>query len=136
VLIHVAEPSAFFDPWDYHNERWEELKEFRDARGRRRSIPPFETLMAERNRLFARHRERISSRRIWGFMETTWSGWENSRFAAEHVCGHRRSAGGTGAATYSAHDFLVKYQTLYSFSVDVLAYQHTVLIFTRKSCAE
>jgi len=22
VLIHVAEPSAFFDPWDYHNERW------------------------------------------------------------------------------------------------------------------
>src|SRR6266704_4407382 len=25
VLIHVAEPSAFFDPWDYHNERWEEL---------------------------------------------------------------------------------------------------------------
>src|SRR4030088_2452686 len=28
VLIHVAEPAAFFDPWDYHNERWEELKEF------------------------------------------------------------------------------------------------------------
>ena len=22
VLIHVAEPSAFFDPWDYSNERW------------------------------------------------------------------------------------------------------------------
>src|SRR3984893_15587219 len=28
VLIHIAEPSAFFDPWDYHNERWEELREF------------------------------------------------------------------------------------------------------------
>src|SRR5215472_2044456 len=25
VLIHIAEPSAFFDSWDYHNERWEEL---------------------------------------------------------------------------------------------------------------
>jgi predicted TIM-barrel fold metal-dependent hydrolase len=28
VLIHVAEPSAFFDPWDYSNERWLELKQF------------------------------------------------------------------------------------------------------------
>src|SRR2546430_1151222 len=28
VLIHVAEPSAFFDPWDKNNERWLELKEF------------------------------------------------------------------------------------------------------------
>jgi hypothetical protein len=28
VLIHVAEPSAFFDPWDHSNERWLELKEF------------------------------------------------------------------------------------------------------------
>src|SRR6266852_5671135 len=28
VLIHVAEPSAFFDPWDYHNERWQEFKDF------------------------------------------------------------------------------------------------------------
>src|SRR5215469_16665748 len=28
VIIHIAEPSAFFDPWDYHNERWLELKQF------------------------------------------------------------------------------------------------------------
>ena len=28
VLIHVAEPSAFFDPWDKYNERWLELKQF------------------------------------------------------------------------------------------------------------
>src|SRR5437899_10429717 len=28
VLIHVAEPSACFDRWDYPNERWKELKEF------------------------------------------------------------------------------------------------------------
>ena len=26
VLIHIAEPSAFFDPWNYHNERWEESR--------------------------------------------------------------------------------------------------------------
>jgi hypothetical protein len=37
VLIHVAEPSAFFDPWDYHNERWRSSRNFPDARGRRPS---------------------------------------------------------------------------------------------------
>jgi predicted TIM-barrel fold metal-dependent hydrolase len=55
VLIHIAEPSAFFDPWDYHNERWLELKQF-PARARPPDkYPPFETLIAERNRLFAKH---------------------------------------------------------------------------------
>jgi uncharacterized protein len=28
VLIHIAEPSAFFDAWDYRNERWQELNQF------------------------------------------------------------------------------------------------------------
>src|SRR5260370_32707212 len=55
VLIHVAEPSAFFDPWDYHNERWEELKEFPGRAPPPEKYPPFETLMAERNRLFKKH---------------------------------------------------------------------------------
>ena len=32
VLIHVAEPQAFFDPIDYHNERWLELSLFPDRR--------------------------------------------------------------------------------------------------------
>src|SRR5256886_4292837 len=55
VLIHVAEPSAFFDPWDYHNERWQELKEFPGRARPPARYPPFETLMTERNHLFAKH---------------------------------------------------------------------------------
>src|SRR5881296_2713254 len=55
VLIHVAEPSAFFDPWDYHNERWEELREFPGRARQPSKYPPFETLIAERNRMFAKH---------------------------------------------------------------------------------
>src|SRR5256885_15752330 len=55
VLIHVAEPSAFFDPWDYYNERWEELKEF-PGRGRAPARdPPFAALMLESNPLVADH---------------------------------------------------------------------------------
>ena len=55
VLIHIAEPSAFFDPWDKSNERWLELKEFPQRARPPSRYPPFETLMAERNHLFAKH---------------------------------------------------------------------------------
>src|SRR5580693_3860921 len=55
VLIHIAEPSAFFDPLDYSNERWLELKQFPGRERPPSAYPPFETLMAERNHLFAKH---------------------------------------------------------------------------------
>jgi len=51
VLIHIAEPSPFFDPWDYKNERWEELNEFPQRARPPSKYPSFETLMAERNHL-------------------------------------------------------------------------------------
>jgi predicted TIM-barrel fold metal-dependent hydrolase len=111
VLIHIAEPSAFFDPWDKNNERWEELKEF-PQRGRPPSkYPPFETLMAERNHLFAKH--------------------PKTNFIAAHLAFHGNDLerlgklfdtlpnmyvdiaavlAELGRQPYSAHDFLVKYQ--------------------------
>jgi len=111
VLIHIAEPSAFFDPWDYHNERWIELKQF-PARSRPPDkYPPFETLIAERNHLFAKH--------------------PKTNFIAAHLAFHGNDLerlGKTldtlpnmyvdiaavlaelGRQPYSAHDFLVKYQ--------------------------
>src|SRR5215472_17108860 len=46
VLIHIAEPSPFFDPWDYHNERWLELKQFPQRARPPEKYPPFETLIA------------------------------------------------------------------------------------------
>src|SRR5438105_502182 len=55
VLIHIAAPSALFAPWDYHNERWLELKQFPGRARPPGRYPPFETLIAERNRLFAKH---------------------------------------------------------------------------------
>ena len=111
VLIHIAEPSAFFDPWDYKNERWEELKEFPQRARPPAKYPPFETLMAERNHLFAKH--------------------PNTKFIAAHLAFHGNDLGRLGKTLdslpnmyvdiaavlaelgrqpYSAHDFLVKYQ--------------------------
>jgi uncharacterized protein len=111
VLIHIAEPSAFFDPWDKNNERWEELKEFPQRARPPSKYPPFETLMAERNHLFARH--------------------PKVNFIAAHLAFHGNDLerlgklfdtlpnmyvdiaavlAELGRQPYSAHDFLVKYQ--------------------------
>jgi predicted TIM-barrel fold metal-dependent hydrolase len=55
VLIHTAEPQEFFEPIDYHNERWLELALFRDRRYPAGEFPRFEELLAERDRMFKRH---------------------------------------------------------------------------------
>jgi predicted TIM-barrel fold metal-dependent hydrolase len=55
VLIHTGEPAPFFDPVDEHNERWLELQVHPERRRPASDYPAFETLMAERDRLFARH---------------------------------------------------------------------------------
>jgi uncharacterized protein len=55
VLIHSGEPAPFFDPVDVHNERWLELQVHPERRRPPSEFPAFETLMAERDRLFTRH---------------------------------------------------------------------------------
>jgi len=57
VLIHTAEPSPFFEPVTETNERWLELQVHPERRRPAGEFPGFETLVAERNRLFARHAE-------------------------------------------------------------------------------
>jgi predicted TIM-barrel fold metal-dependent hydrolase len=64
VVIHIADPIAFFEPLDAHNERWEELlanpdwhfwptrpMAARDAPG----FPPFDELLGAFGRLVGRH---------------------------------------------------------------------------------
>lgn len=56
VFIHTGDPSEFFQPIDYNNERWLELALFPDRRYQDRSrYPTFEELMAERDRLLLKH---------------------------------------------------------------------------------
>jgi uncharacterized protein len=111
VLIHIAEPSPFFDPWDYQNERWEELREFPQRARPPSKYPAFETLIAERNRMFAKH--------------------PRTNFIAAHLAFHGNDLerlgklfdanpnvyvdiaavlAELGRQPYSAHDFLVRYQ--------------------------
>jgi predicted TIM-barrel fold metal-dependent hydrolase len=55
VLIHTAEPAPFFEPVTETNERWLELQIHPSRRRPAGEYPSFEALMAERDRLFARH---------------------------------------------------------------------------------
>jgi uncharacterized protein len=55
VLIHTAEPPAFYEPLDLENERWLELALFPDRRNHGPDRIHFETLMTERDNLFRRH---------------------------------------------------------------------------------
>jgi predicted TIM-barrel fold metal-dependent hydrolase len=56
VLIHTGEPAPFFEKVDVTNERWLELQVHPERRRPADAFPAFETLMAERDRLFTRHR--------------------------------------------------------------------------------
>jgi predicted TIM-barrel fold metal-dependent hydrolase len=53
VLIHIAEPPAFFEPLDYTNERWLELALYPDRR--HQTGVRFDELIAERNAMIKRH---------------------------------------------------------------------------------
>jgi predicted TIM-barrel fold metal-dependent hydrolase len=56
VFIHTGDPAEFFQPLDFENERWLEMALFENRRFNDRSrFPTFEELMAERDRLLARH---------------------------------------------------------------------------------
>jgi predicted TIM-barrel fold metal-dependent hydrolase len=119
VLIHTADPAAFFQPIDYTNERWLELSLFRERRYQDPSFPRFEELIAERDRLFAAH--------------------PKTHFIAAHMGWHANDLGrlaklmdrlpnmsvdvaailyDLGRQPRAAHDFFVKYQDRILFGKD------------------
>ena len=77
VLIHVGEPSEFYQPVDRFNERWLELTLLPNRRLPADRYPGFEEMVAERDRLFARH--------------------PNTRFIAAHFGWHANDLGRLGA---------------------------------------
>jgi predicted TIM-barrel fold metal-dependent hydrolase len=56
VSIHVADPKAFWLPYDETNERWKELKDHRSWWfGDTNKFPPWKNLLEALNRVIARH---------------------------------------------------------------------------------
>ena len=117
VLIHIAEPAAFFDPLDYNNERWLELALYSDRR--HQTGVRFEELMTERNNMIRKH--------------------PNTRYILAHFGWHANDLARAGklldanpnvyydvaAVLYdfgrqprAAHEFFVKYQDRILFGKD------------------
>jgi predicted TIM-barrel fold metal-dependent hydrolase len=120
VFIHVADPAEFFQPLDYHNERWLELALYPDRRYQDRSrFPDFETLMGERDRLIARH-----PRTTWILAHLGWHANDLGRLGKMFDANPKLYAE-VGAVLYdigrqprTAHDFFVKYQDRLLFGKD------------------
>jgi predicted TIM-barrel fold metal-dependent hydrolase len=56
VFVHTGDPAEFFEPLDFENERWLEMAIFPGRRFNDRSrFPSFDDLMAERDRMLAKH---------------------------------------------------------------------------------
>jgi predicted TIM-barrel fold metal-dependent hydrolase len=120
VFIHVAGPAEFFQPIDYQNERWLELALFPNRRYSDRSrFPAFEELMAERDRLLARH-----PRTIWVLAHLGWHANDLARLGRMFDSLPNLYAE-VGAILYdlgrqprTAHEFFVKYQDRLLFGKD------------------
>ena len=57
VIIHTADPAAFFEPIDETNERWEELHRHPDWSFQGEQFPSREELFVQRNAVIKRHPE-------------------------------------------------------------------------------
>ena len=119
VFIHTADPQKFWDPIDYTNERWLELALFRDRRYQDPGFPRFETLMAERDRLFKKHPKTT--------FVTAHLGWHANDLArlGRMFDEMPNVYSEIGAVLYDigrqprfAHDFFVKYQDRILFGKD------------------
>jgi predicted TIM-barrel fold metal-dependent hydrolase len=120
VFIHTADPAEFFEPIDYQNERWLELALFSGRRYNDRSrYPAFEELMAERDRLLARH-----PNTIWVLAHLGWHANDLARLGRMFDALPNLHAE-VGAILYDlgrqprfAREFFIKYQDRLLFGKD------------------
>ena len=120
VFVHTADPAEFFQPLDYENERWLELAIFPNRRFFDRArFPSFEELMAERDRMLAKHPNTtwVLAHMGWHTQDLARLGDLFDRFPNVH--------GEVGAVLYDlgrqprfARDFFVRYQDRILFGKD------------------
>ncbi len=120
MFIHVADPSEFFQPLDYQNERWLELALYPDRRYQDRSrFPSFEELMSERDRLFEKH-----PNVVWVLAHLGWHAQDLARLGRmfDRMPNLHSEVGAVlydlGRQPRFAREFFVKYQDRLLFGKD------------------
>jgi predicted TIM-barrel fold metal-dependent hydrolase len=119
VIMHTADPSAFFDPITPENERYEELMRRPEWHFPADRFPRRADLHAARNRMFARHEKTTFIAAHFG------NDAEDLEEAAQLLENHPNVVldiasriSELGRQPYSARDFLVQYQDRVLFGTD------------------
>ena len=119
IIIHVADPVAFFDPIDARNERIEELGRHPDWSFHGAAFPSREELLAARNRVLKRHPETIF---IGAHVAN--NGEDLARVGQwldqypNLVIEFASRINELGRQPYSSRDFFIKYQNRILFGTD------------------
>ena len=120
VFVHTGDPTEFFEPLDYENERWLEMAIFPNRRFNDRSrYPTFDALMAERDRMLAKHPDTT-----WVLAHMSWYTQDLGRLG-ELFDRHPNVHGEVGAILYDlgrqprfAKAFFEKYRDRILFGKD------------------
>jgi predicted TIM-barrel fold metal-dependent hydrolase len=119
VLIHTAEPSAFFDPIDYNNERWLELALFKNRRYPPEQFPRFDELLAERDRMFTKHAKTKFIAAHFAYRGNDLAKLSELFDRLPNVYTETGAVlAELGRQPRAAHDFIVKYQDRVLFGKD------------------
>jgi predicted TIM-barrel fold metal-dependent hydrolase len=119
VLIHVADPVAFFDPLDNTNERWEELHAHPDWQFPSPPYPSFMTIMTGLANLGANHPETtFIGAHVGCYAENLeWVGALLDRCPNFYIDPSARIAE-LGRQPYSARRFFIKHANRILFGTD------------------
>jgi len=120
VVIHVADPVAFFDPPDRYNERWEELMAHPDWAFTSPPFPPFMDIMNAFYNLVRRHPQTtFIGAHVGGYAENlAWVGKMLDDCPNYYVDIAAR-LGELGRQPYTARRFFLKYQDRILFGSDL-----------------
>jgi len=119
VTIHIADPVAFFDPVDNHNERWEELHANPDWQFPSPPFPSFMTILNDFANLVARHTQTtFVGAHVGCYAENLeWVGQLLDRCPNFFVDISER-IGELGRQPYAARRFFLKYADRILFGTD------------------
>jgi predicted TIM-barrel fold metal-dependent hydrolase len=120
VLIHIADPVAFFDPIDAFNERYEELHQHPDWSFYGPQFPSFDVLMEQFEDLISRHPDTtFVGAHVGCYSENlSWVGKMLDRCPNFYIDIAARISE-LGRQPYTSRRFFLRYQDRILFGVDI-----------------
>lgn len=132
VLIHVADPVAFFYPLDNTNERYEELNAHPDWQFPSPPFPPFMKIMTDLKSLVSRHpKTTFIGAHVGCYAENL--GWVGQMLddCPNYYVDISARLGELGRQPYTARRFFISYADRILFGIDAGAHLETYRIYYR-----